>query len=115
MNSYERTSSRDSFCIESRFLFRYAVVFEDPDKFADGSSACHTAKVRCQGTGRQNGTDSRQEKRDHTDREPDHSAFQSFFAGLGFAFFQYGTDIGCFMATGISGQETELILEKTGL
>jgi len=91
------------------------VVFEDPDEFANGSSACHTANVRCQGTGRQNGTNSRQEKRDHTDREPDRSTFKSVFAGFGFAFFQYGTDIRGFMATGISGLETELILGKTGL
>jgi len=45
MNSYQRASSRDSFRTESRFLFRYAVVFEDPNEFANGSPTCHTANV----------------------------------------------------------------------
>ena len=115
MDNDQRTSLRDTFCIESRFLFRYAVIFEHPDEFANGGSGCDTANVRCQGTGCQNGTDSRQEKRDHADCEPDRSTFKSYFAGFGFAFFQYRTDIGGFMAMGISGQETELIFGKTGL
>jgi len=115
MDSYQGTSSRDSFCIESGFLFRYAVIFEHPDEFANGGSGCDTANVRCQWTGHQNRTDSRQEKCDHTDREPDRSTFKGIFAGFGFAFFHYGTDIGGCMATGISRQETELILGKTGL
>ena len=115
MNRYQRASSRNSFCIEPRFLFRYAVVFEDADEFANGGSACHPANVRRQRTGRQNGTDSRQKERDDTDREPDRGTFKSIFTGFGFALFQYGTNIGRLMATGVSGQETELILGKTCL
>ena len=67
------------------------------------------------GPATENGADSRHEKRDHTDREPDRSPLESIFAGFGFAFFQYGTDIGCFMAAGIPSQETDLIFGKAGL